>query len=434
MQILSNILAFVVAAGAVIFVHELGHYLVGRLFGVRVLVFSLGFGQRIWGFRRGDTDYRLSLIPLGGYVSFDGQDPSQDSQDPQSFQNQPRWQRILIYLAGPGMNAVLAVLLVALVFTMGTEFSNQRDVSTEVGLVLADSPADLAGLETGDLITSLDGEAVADWQAVSLAVVTSPEREMSVGYTREGEELTTVMTPTTIPRYELGYAGLWPAAPVRVRSVIKGRPAARVDLQFGDRLAAVDGVAVSNAEEFRALVGPRAGEEIAITIERDGAERVVRLTPEEEDGRGIIGIYPDHFVFQKLKPVVALRESLRFNRDTVLEMGAFLGKVLQRRIPAKSAIGGPVEIARISGAAARRGPRDLIFFIALISLNLGLINMMPIPILDGGQITVLLVESTLRRDLSLALKERIIQVGLVMILALMVMAFYFDLLKSWPSS
>lgn len=434
MQILSNILAFLVAAGAVIFVHELGHYLVGRLFGVRVLVFSLGFGQRIWGFRRGDTDYRVSLIPLGGYVSFDGQDPSQQSDDPGSFGNHPRWQRILIYLAGPAMNAVLAVLLVAVVFMMGTDYSNQRDVSAEVGFVRPESAAAVAGLQPGDVITAIDGEAVNDWQAVSLAVVTSPDQEMEVEYLRGSERLATTLTPEIIPRYELGEAGLWPAAPVRVRSVIKDRPADRAGLRFGDRLVAVDGVEVSDAEEFRALVAPRAGEQIELTIERVDTLRTVSLVPEEMDGRGVIGIYPDHFIFQRLAPVEAFRQSVRYNRDTVLEMGAFLGKVFERRISAKSALGGPVEIARISGAAARRGARDLIFFIALISLNLGLINMLPIPILDGGQISILLVESTLRRDLSLALKERIIQVGLVMILLLMVMVFYFDLLKSWPTT
>ena len=434
MQILSNLLAFLFAAGIIIFVHELGHYLAGKLFGVRVLVFSLGFGRRIWGFRRGDTDYRVSIIPLGGYVSFFGQDPSERSDDPAAFLNQPRWQRVMILFAGPAMNVLLAVMLVAAVYMAGTDLPNQRDVSTEIGVVLPEGPAAAAGLLSGDRIVALDGEAVSDWQAVSMTFLTSPGRPIAVEYERAGERRTTTLTPATIPRYELGDPGLFSAAPPRVRQVLEGSPAERAGLRFGDALLAVNGRPLATVEEFQTAIRPLTGQEARIEIERDERRLTVVAVPELRDGNGAIGIIIGEFHFQRFPPLEALRRSVRYNWDTTLETFAFLGKIFERRISAQSALGGPIEIARISGAAARSGFKELVFFMALISLNLFILNMMPVPILDGGQILILLVESTLRRDLSLRVKERMTQVGLVLIVLLMAMALYFDLLKSLPVS
>jgi regulator of sigma E protease len=431
-QILSNVLAFLFAAGIIIFVHELGHYLAAKLCGVRVLVFSLGFGKRAWGFRRGDTDYRVSIIPLGGYVSFAGQDPSERSDDPAAFLNQPRWQRVMILLAGPAMNVLLAVLLVAAVYMVGTDLPNQREVSTEIGVVVPEGPAALAGLASGDRIVALDGQPVSDWQAVSMLFLTSPGRPITVEYER-GEELrSTVLTPSIIPRYELGDPGLFSAAPPRVREVLDDSPAERAGLRYGDALLAVNGRPLATMEEFQQAIRPLVGQEARIEVERDGKRLVLSAVPELRDGNGAIGIVIAAFHFQRFPPVEALRRSARYNWDTTLETFAFLGKIFERRISAQSALGGPIEIARISGAAARSGFKELIFFMALISLNLFILNMMPVPILDGGQILILLVESTLRRDLSLRVKERMTQVGLVLIVLLMAVALYFDLLKSLP--
>jgi regulator of sigma E protease len=431
-QVLSNVLAFLFAAGIIIFVHELGHYLAAKACGVRVLVFSLGFGKRIWGFRRGATDYRVSVIPLGGYVSFYGQDPSERTDDPAAFLNQPRWQRISILFAGPAMNVLLAVLLVAGVYMAGTDLPNQRDVSTEIGVVLPGGPAEQAGLRTGDRIVSLDGEAVSDWQAVSMAFLTSPGRPIDVEYERAGERASTVLVPAVIPRYELGDPGLYSAAPPRVRDVLPDSPAERAGLRFGDALLAVDGRPLATIEEFQQAIRPLVGREARIEIERDGERRTVVAVPELRDGNGAIGVVIAEFHFQRFPPLEALRHSVRYNWDTTIQTFAFLGKIFERRISAQSALGGPIEIARISGAAARTGFKELVFFMALISLNLFILNMMPVPILDGGQILILLVESTLRRDLSLRVKERMTQVGLVLIVLLMAMALYFDLLKSLP--
>ncbi|MEM6704686.1 MAG: RIP metalloprotease RseP [Acidobacteriota bacterium] len=432
MQILSNILAFLFVAGVVIFVHELGHFLAGRALGVRVRTFSLGFGKKIWGFRRDGTDYRVAAIPLGGYVSFAGSDPSVQTDDPGAFVNHPRWQRIVIYLAGPAMNVVLSVTLVAFIFMVGIDLPNTRDVSTEVGTVLEDSAGAEAGLREGDLIRSIDGEEVEDWQAVSMAVLTSPEREMAVEVERGGDRLQLALTPREIPREELGDAGIYPAAPVRVYRLVEDSPAERAGLRFGDALISVDGRPVASPQSFQDLVGPRAGEEVLLELEREGQPLSVRVTPEDQDGRGIVGVIIAEFHFQRFGPLEAFAQSARYNWDITVQISEFVGKLFERRISAKSTLGGPIQIATYSGKAARRSFKDLVFFMALLSLNLCIFNMLPLPILDGGQILILLVESTLRRDLSLQVKERMIQVGLVAIVALMALALYFDLSKALP--
>ncbi|MEM1248416.1 MAG: RIP metalloprotease RseP [Acidobacteriota bacterium] len=432
MQILSNILAFLFVAGVVIFVHELGHFLAGRALGVRVRTFSLGFGKKIWGFRRDGTDYRVAAIPLGGYVSFAGSDPSVQTDDPGAFVNHPRWQRIVIYLAGPAMNVVLSVTLVAFIFMVGIDLPNTRDVSTEVGTVLEDSAGAEAGLREGDLIRSIDGEEVEDWQAVSMAVLTSPEREMAVEVERGGDRLQLALTPREIPREELGDAGIYPAAPVRVYRLVEDSPAERAGLRFGDALISVDGRPVASPQSFQDLVGPRAGEEVLLELEREGQPLSVRVIPEDQDGRGIVGVIIAEFHFQRFGPLEAFAQSARYNWDITVQISEFVGKLFERRISAKSTLGGPIQIATYSGKAARRSFKDLVFFMALLSLNLCIFNMLPLPILDGGQILILLVESTLRRDLSLQVKERMIQVGLVAIVALMALALYFDLSKALP--
>ncbi|HVS62951.1 MAG TPA: site-2 protease family protein [Thermoanaerobaculia bacterium] len=432
MQILSNILAFLVAAGVVIFVHEAGHYLVAKLFRVRVLTFSLGFGKRIWGFRKGDTDYRVSVIPLGGYVSFAGQDPTSQTDDPAAFLNHPRWQRVLILLAGPAMNVVLAILLVAAVFMIGTEMPNPRDISNQIGQVAEGSPAAEAGLRAGDRIVAIDGGVVSDWRQVTMEILTSPEQPLEVEFERDGELGSATLVPREIPKYELGEAGIFPAAPPRIRGVNAGSPAERAGLRYGDAPLLVDGRPIATIEDFQAAIEPNAGREIDLVVDRLGERVELTLVPEEVDGKGLAGVVIGPFHFQRFGPIEALRQSVRYNVDTTAEIFAFIGKIFERRISAQSALGGPIEIAAISGAAARTGFTELILFMGLISLNLFILNMLPVPVLDGGQILILLVESTLRRDLSVRIKERMIQVGLVLIVLLMGMALYFDLMKNLP--
>jgi regulator of sigma E protease len=330
------------------------------------------------------------------------------------------------------MNAILSVALVAAVFMAGTEIPNRRDVSTAIGTVLPGSPAEQAGLQEGDRILAIDGEAMDDWQEVSLTFLTSPERELEVRYERAGEQQVTRLTPAKVQPDALGEAGVYPTAPARIREVLPDTPAERAGFRYADTLLSVNDRPVSSVEEFSEAVSALPDQQVAFTVERQG--EVVRLVavPENQDGVGRIGVSIGQFYYQRFGPLEALSQSVRYNLDVTREIGSFLGKVFERRISAESAIGGPIQIARFSGEAARAGFRELLMFMALLSLNLFLLNMLPIPILDGGQILVLGVEGILRRDLSFKLKERMIQVGLVLIVLLMAMAIYFDAKKVLP--
>lgn len=434
MQILSNTLAFVFALGVIVFVHEAGHYLVAKAFGVRVLTFSLGFGRSLWSTRRGETEYRVSWIPLGGYVNYAGQDPSEQSSNPRDFQNQARWRRVLILVAGPAMNVVLAIALVAVVFATGVAVGDPDELPAVLGAVEEGGAAERSGLQTADRIVRIDGEDVSSWQDFAFAILTSPERPLRLDYERPSEsgtvETGTVeLKPDKTPRDEVGEAGVYPL--VMIGEVIEGSAAQEAGFRAGDAVLTIDGNSIRGFADLRDKVVDRPGQELVAELLRGEQRIFVTVVPRRNaDGQVMIG------VGQTVKEYTvgeALVESVRFNAEVTAQILTLIRKLLERRISLKASLGGPIEIAAVSGEAARQGFRSLFLIMAFISINLFIFNLLPIPILDGGQIFILLVESTLRRDLSLRLKEVITQVGLVMIVMLMAMALYFDLSKNLPS-
>jgi len=426
----SNIAAFVFALGVIIFVHEAGHLLMAKLFRVRVLTFSLGFGKRIWGFHRGGTDYRVSLIPLGGYVRLGGEDPAEVSDDPHEFLNIPRWQRILVYLAGPAMNIVLAVLLIAVVLMVGIEVPTMRDIPPVIGSVAPDSPAEEAGLEVGDRIVELEGNEVSSWDEVLFTFITSPERRLELIVERGDRRLELTITPAKMPKIEMGETGAFPTILPRIAQVLPNTPAEKAGFAAGDEIVGVDDREMTKWRDFVEYIEARPGQAVAVEVLRNGGRVTLEVVPADEAGKGKIGVR--HGYFQRLPPHLALVESVRFNWDMARQTLNVLGKIVTGRLAAKSALSGPIEIAALSGAAARSGFRHLIQLMGLISISIAILNLLPIPVLDGGQITVLLIESVLRRDLSLQVKERINQAGLLLIVMLMVVVLYFDLVKNVP--
>lgn len=426
----TNILAFVFALGIIIFVHEAGHLLMAKLFGVRVLTFSLGFGRRLVGFTRGETDYRVSLFPLGGYVRLGGESAEEATGDPREFTSKPRWQRVLVYLAGPAMNFVLAVLVIAGVFMVGIEVSALRDVPPLVGAVAPDSPAAAAGLRAGDRVTAVDGKEIRRWQQFAEILLTSPERTIPLAVERDGRELLLEIVPLRDPRYGYGEAGVFPRVLPRLAEVFPDSPAAAAGFRVGDEVRSVDGRAVADAPDFIAAIEGRAGDAVRVEVLRDGALQTLTVTPALQQGKGRIGVRLG--AFQRFGPGKALVESVQYNVDIARQTFVVLGKIFTREIAAKSALSGPIEIAAWSGAAARSGFKNLVYLMGVISISIGLLNLFPIPLLDGGQIVILTVEGLLRRDLSLALKERINQVGFVLIMMLMGTVLFFDLMKNLP--
>lgn len=432
MTLLTNTLAFVFALGVIIFVHEAGHLLMAKAFGVRVLTFSLGFGRRLFGVRRGGTDYQVAVVPLGGYVRLGGEDPTEvDPNDGREFLNKPRWQRVLVYLAGPAMNVVLAVVLIAAVFMVGVEVSAIPDLPPVVGQVAEGSPAAEAGLLAGDEIIAIAGKEVQSWDQVQFAFLTSPERAVPLTVRRGEERLNLTVTPDRVPKYEFGDAGVLPKQLPLVSAVMKDSPAEAAGFQPGDEIRGVDGRSIGSGNDFVEYVESRAGRSLTVQVQRAGRQLDIVVVPRLDGKVGHIGVglsYRQHF-----GPIESFVQSVRFNLQITQQTFQMLGKILTGEVAAKSAFSGPIEIAALSGAAARTGLRSLIQLMGLISISIAILNLLPIPVLDGGQIAILMVESARRRDLSMKMKERIHQVGFVLIMALMVMVLYFDIVKNTPA-
>jgi regulator of sigma E protease len=426
----TNLLAFVFALGVIIFVHEAGHLLAAKLFEMRVLAFSLGFGKRLFGFQRGETDYRVSAIPLGGYVRLSGENPDETAEDPADFPNRPRWQRIAVYLAGPLANFALSLVLIAGVFVVGVEVSGLRKVPPVVGAVEPESPAAVAGLAAGDVVARIDGKPVERWQQVAETLLTSPGRPVPLEIERAGSRLELSVTPNKDEKYGIGLAGVYPRVLPRVAEVFPGSPAAAAGLRPGDEVRTLDGRPVEDTQAFIAFIEERAGQPTTIEVLREGQVTALSVVPEDQSGKGKIGVRLG--AFQRYGLGEALVESWHYNLDVVRQTLLVLGKIFTLEIEAKSALSGPIEIAAWSGAAARSGLRNLIYLMGVISISIGLLNLFPIPLLDGGQIFMLLVESVIRRDLPLAWKERINQVGFLLIIGLMGTALVFDVMKNWP--
>jgi regulator of sigma E protease len=429
----TNVLAFAFALGVIIFVHESGHLLVAKAFGVRVLTFSLGFGKRLWGFRRGDTDYRVSLIPLGGYVKLGGEVPDEASGDPREFLSKPRWQRVLVYLAGPTMNILLAIVLFAGLFMVGIEVPYLPDLPPVVGVVQPGSSAARAGIQPGDRVLTVGGKQAESWLDVVTGLAYSPERPVRLRLARGERLFSAVVTPNRDPETGIGadFAGLYPLVRPQVIQVFPRSPAVAAGLRTGDEIRLVDGHPVINTGDFVAYIEKRAGQRIEITVQRDGRSLTLPVVPRDDgSGHGKIGVQIGFF--QRYGPLRAFRESVDYNLQLVKETFRVLGKIFHRELSAKGALSGPIEIAAQSGAAAREGLKSLFHLMGFISLSIAILNLMPVPVLDGGQVFILLVESALRRDLSLRVKEAVTQVGFVLILILMATVLYFDLAKNLP--
>jgi regulator of sigma E protease len=433
-HILINLLSFGFALGVIIIVHEAGHLMVAKAFGIRVMTFSIGFGTSLFSVRRGETEYRISAVPLGGYVRLGGENPEESTGDPREFMSRPRWQRVLVYLAGPTMNVVLAIGLFAALFMVGIEVPNLPDAPALIGAVEPGSSAAAAHLQRGDLITRVNGEPAPSWQEVSMALLTSPEKPVTLQVKRGDQLVAATITPRRVPRYETGdFAGLFPMLRPQVTEVAPGQPAAAAGFRAGDEIRAVDGVPVADSRDFINAIEKRAGQRIQVQIVRNGETLVLPVVPRLDGKVARIGVSVGLFRFQRYPPGRALVESVNYNIQIVRETFQILGKIFRREMSPRGALAGPIEIAKQSGDAARTGFKNLLHLMGFLSISIALLNLMPIPILDGGQIFILLVEEVIRRDLSLRVKEVISQVGFVLILMLMVVVFWFDLSRNLPA-
>jgi regulator of sigma E protease len=439
MLIVEDILWLLVLIGVMILIHELGHFWAARFFDVKVEAFSFGFGPRLFGFRRGETDYRFSLILFGGYVKMAGEQVTDENiDDPRSFLAKPRWQRLIIAFAGPFMNIVLAIGLLTGLYMVKYQRASDADLQAVIGHVVPDSPAAKAGIQDGDRIVKLDGQNNPTWEDVGLKEVASAYQPMYLTIDRNGRRFDAVVTPILSERLGFGYAGWDERGEVQLGALEPGYPAERDGLQKGDVLIAVNGQSIHSVYKFQEMTKNSGGRPLDIEYSRNGEDRHCTVRPiyAKLDGpaRWVIGVAPQqklHLITTRLSLPDAFRESVRQNTKGAMLIGSFLKGVVQRRMSPKT-ITGPIGIAQLSGEAAREGPSTYFILMSMVSLNLAIFNLLPVPILDGGMIVMLLVEMVMQRDLSLSVKEAVLKLGFVFILMIVAFVLYNDISKILP--
>jgi regulator of sigma E protease len=426
----TTMLAFAFVIGVLVFVHELGHFLAARRIGVRVLKFSLGFGPRIIGFTRGDTEYCVSAIPLGGYVKMAGENAEDPrSGNPDEFLSKTKWQRFQVLIMGPVMNLALAVVLLAIVLAQGADVPAYLDQLPVVGGVEKGSPAERAGFRPGDRVLTVSGREVRDWEDFDVAIGTRPGRAVPVSVVRDNTEQMLTVTPDAEGKYEVGRIGVFPDVHPRVQSVRTGEPADVAGLKPGDVVVAVSGERVQLARHLSEAIGKNAEKPITLSVLRGGQPLDVPVTPRRDGDVGRIGIS----ISNELKrihpgPLAAVWMSVQRNWEFAGLILRTLGGLISGETSPKQLMG-PVGIAQLSGESAQEGWVSLFALMASISLNLGLLNLLPVPVLDGGHILIMALEGAARRDFSIRVKERMLFAGFVLLMLLMVTVIYNDLTR-----
>ena len=431
---LTNIVAFIFVIGVLVFVHELGHFLAARRVGVRVLTFSLGFGPKIAKHRRGDTEYCISALPLGGYVKMAGENPDDKRTGADDeFMSKSKWERFQILVMGPVMNVVLAIVVMTFVLYDGALIPLYQDMPPVVGTVVEDSVAELVGIQVGDQILSVDGTPTETWSDLLKAVMPRAQRELSVVVRgTNGQPRTLRMTPDSQTEFEIGDLGVGPAKEPQILSVSPGQPADQAGLQVDDVIAAIDGESLSR-EDLIARIQGSAGKPVMLTIRRGQTRREVEVTPALVGDIGIIGLGLASYPVRVVEP--GFGEAFVLSLEQNYEWSGLIFRTLAGLFTAETSpkqLVGPVGIAQMSGDMAEIGFVALLSLMAMLSLNLGILNLLPVPILDGGHIMIMALEGVSRRDFSIQAKERVMLVGFVMLMTLMVTVIYNDLTRvSW---
>jgi regulator of sigma E protease len=459
-----NILWLLILIGVMIMIHELGHFWAARFFDVKVETFSLGFGPRLFGFKRGETDYRVSLILFGGYVKMSGEQfadaslgtdgappgeqaretgtgfmgpaPSLAGSDPRNLLNKPRWQRLIIAFAGPFMNLVLAVGLLTGLFMVRYEKVADANLKPVIGSVAAGSPAAKAGLQDGDKIVAVNGKSNPTWEDVIMEEIEN--RPMSMSVQRGEQRFNTTVIPVLSKSTGLGDAGLDESGTVEIADVTPDYPAAKAGFRKGDEIISVNGIAIHSTASFREITKNSNGKPVTIEYRRgkETNSAIVQPVFSKIDGQeswrvGVLVQTKLDIIDERLPFPQALRESVRENAKGALFFVNVLEGMVERRMSAKN-LTGPIGLSQIAGQEAREGTMAYLSLMAMVSLQLAVLNLMPIPILDGATILMLLIEMVMQRDMSMNVKEAMFKVGFVFIMMLVAFVIYNDLAKIIP--
>lgn len=459
-----TLVVFLLVLGVLVFIHELGHFLLAKRAGVRVEAFSFGFGPRLLGWKTGDTDYRICAIPLGGYVKMIGEDPKDEEADREdSFAGKSVGARMKIVVAGPLMNLALPFLLMPLVYLIGIDEPAYLFKPADVGWVIQDSPAQKAGFLPGDRIHMIQGEEIPDWERAKILFAANPDKRLEVEVLRGQSPLLLEVTPESFgPRG--GYVGLLHDMPSVIGAVSPEMPAAEAGLEDGDRVVSIDGKPVTQWEQMAGIIRENPGKKLAFTcqrgeellsaditpvpipetepgpiskavtyvLEKIGYEKDDQADTEDKPQYGRVGI---EYVEQSVFTSYGLWESIKNGFAQIGKIIALtfyvLGKLLTGGLSAKT-LGGPILIAKMTGDAARVGLASLFSFMAFLSLQLGILNLLPIPVLDGGHVLFLSLEAILRRPVNVKVREFAQQLGFFLLLGFILYISYNDVMRLVP--
>ena len=435
-NLLHDIWWALIMIGIMILIHELGHYWAARFFDVKVDTFSFGFGPRLFGFNKGETDFRFSLILLGGYVKMVGEQPGDEhASDPRSFLGKPRWQRLIIVFAGPAMNVILAVAVLTGLFMV--RFPKIPSTpSPEIGYIVPNSAAAKAGLDEGDSIVQIGDTANPTWEDIRMKEVASAGHPLSVWIIRKGERKLVTVTPVLDPKSGTGFAGWGGETEIEIGGYARdwpgGTPAAKAGLKPGDVIVSVDGQPIHATPKVHDIINSNGGKPVDVVFTRNGKlmrTNVAPGIPDKGAKEWMIGVsLQPKVVFVSLPFPEAVSESIHENAKNATFIYQFLRGVAERRMSPKS-VAGPIGIVQMSGEEAREGALPYLELMAGLSLNLAIVNLLPIPILDGATIFMLILEMVMRRDLSLRVKETAFRLGFVFLMAVVAFVLYNDISK-----
>jgi len=448
LETIHTILYFVVAIVLLIGFHEYGHFIVARKLGVKVEKFSIGFGPSLfsWRGKDGEVEYVIAAIPLGGYVKMLGENPYEqveeggevvelsESDKKRAFNNQPVWKRACIAFAGPAFNFIFAIVAYMIVAWMGHQV-----LPPVVGTVAPNSVAEQQGLQVGDRITFVDGKEIDSWQAFEEALKLNVGHDVGLLVSRD-EMLQEVHVSLPQPEKDAflidvadQVLGVGLALDIFIESVMPDSPAETALLQAGDQVIAVDGQPIHTVHELIEVFNRYAGQSVGIQVKREHAQIQLQVTPREEAGRGLIGVR------LSAKPWIepewkykGFFEGLSHGFVRTWEVTLMTGEIFQRMISASISadnLGGPIAIAQMAGTTAENGLVYFIMFLAFFSVNLAILNLLPIPVLDGGMLMFLALEKLRGKPLSVETQMHFQLVGMMAIMALMVFAFYNDIMR-----
>jgi regulator of sigma E protease len=428
----SSFLPFLFVLGVLVFVHELGHFLLARWHGVRVLTFSLGFGPKLLKWRRGDTEYCISAIPLGGYVKMAGDAADSDANiqgKPDEFMSKSKWQRFQIFVAGPAMNMVLALVVMTFVLYQGATEPLYLQRAPTVGTVLAGSAAAKAGIQPGDTVVSVAGKPLTTWEQMDMEVLPRAGQEVDVVIRRDGKDQTLRVTPDARTKFKAGDLGIVPVMHPQVLSVNPGDPAEKAGIKPGDVIYAVNGEPVVY-ESMIKKINASTGTSLTITVARGDQKVDVPVTPAKKGDVGMIGVALTYTEVHRIEPT--FWQAARMSVDKNIEGSTLIFKTLGGLLngaTSRQQLAGPIGIAQLSSDAAQAGWAALFTLMSMLSLNLGILNLLPIPMLDGGHIFIMALEGAARRDFSVRVKEKLLMAGFLVIMLLMVTVIYNDLTR-----